>query len=112
MIRSPMSFGLIIPPPVRGGPVVDAIQLHSGVVRVTRPDGTHQKDVCCKIIVCFVELHCDRPLKGWAVEEWEEHVDAGKVVVDERVKEIGGWEVVACRPRFLGDDLPVLERVE
>jgi len=109
MIRSSIGFGLIIPLPARGVPVVDAFQFQSGVVRVTRPEGTHQKDICCKIVVCFVELHFDRPLKGWAVEEWEEHVDAGKVVVDERTEEIGRGEVVVgCLSRFFGD-LPVLK---
>jgi len=91
-----MGFDLIIPLPARRGPVIGTVQLHSVIIRVTGPQGTHQKDVCCKIVVRLVELHCDRPLKDWAVEEWEEYVDGGKVVVDERVKEIGRGEGVAC----------------
>ena len=46
------------------------------------------------------------------MEEWEEFVDAGKVVVDERIKEIGRGEVIACLFRFPGDGLPVLKMVE
>ena len=109
VIRPPIGFDLMIPPPARGAPVIDTVHLHSVIVRVTRPEGTHQKDDCCKIVVCMVELHCDRFLKDWAVKEWEGHVDTGKVVVDERVKEIRRGESIACR-RFLGD-FPLYMRV-
>ena len=81
-----MCFDLIIPPPAGGVPVVDTVHLHSVIVRVTRPEGTHQKDDCCKIVIREVELHCYRPLKDRTVEEWEGNVDTSKVVADERVK--------------------------
>lgn len=46
------------------------------------------------------------------MEEWEEYVDTGKVMVDERVKEIGMGEGVACLSRTLRVDLPLIKRVE
>ena len=93
-------------------PVVDTVQLHSVVVRVTRREGTHQQDDCGEILACVVELQRDRPLKSWAVEKWQERVNAGKVVIDERPEEVRRGEGVACLYRFLGADFPLIKRIE
>ena len=71
-----------------------AVKEHARIIRVTRGTRTDAQQHAAKGLVAQVQAIAQIRLKCWAVQEWEENVDAREEKVDEMIDQVWFWKGV------------------